>query len=258
MRFLHRVFATFTTLRGLRRLHEVATKALARTNPTAKSGFLAVPLVKVGHHLSLTKFIPTGGVVQMDTEALLNHRFMPNKLADRRAQGWVRKPGQGWVYDPEYKPAHAVKPVSREPAQQVVEVRGGGSKFQPGVSGNPAGRPKGSKNRNSNQLKQRLMENVEGILDAMVEQALAGDAQAAALVVNRVLPTLRPQTELVQFTLHVDQPISKQVEDVLLAISRGEIASDVGKKIIEAIQSLANVRAVEDLSKRIEALEAMR
>ena len=187
----------------------------------------------------------------MDTDALVNHRTMPNKLADRRAQGWVRKSGQGWVYDP----SHVVRPES---GQQVVEVWVGGSdtKFKPGESGNPAGRPKGSRNRNSNQLKQRLMENAEGILDAMVAQALAGDSAAAALVVNRVLPTLRPQSELVTFTLHVDQPISRQAEEVLLAISRGEVAPDVGKKVIEAIQSLAQVRAVEDLAQRIEALEA--
>lgn len=177
---------------------------------------------------------------------------MPNKLADRRAAGWVRKPGQGWVYGPDYQPVAIAKPP--EPAQQVVSVRAGGSdtKFKPGTSGNPAGRPKGSKNK----LKQKLLDNVDGILDAMVAQAMAGDAAAAALVVNRVLPTLRPQSELVTFTLHVDQPISNQVQDVLLAISKGEVAADVGKKIIETVMSLAQVRATEELAQRIEALEA--
>lgn len=195
----------------------------------------------------------------MDTDdkpQVSTYRPMPNRLVDRRAAGWVRKPGEGWVYDPDYQPTPVVKPVSPKPAQQVVSVRAGGSKFQPGVSGNPAGRPKGSKNRNSNQLKQRLMENVEGILDAMVAQALAGDAQAAALVVNRCLPTLRPQSELVTFVLDVDQSISKQVEQVLLATSRGEVAADVAKKIVETITSLANIRATEELARRIEALEA--
>jgi len=178
------------------------------------------------------------------------YRPMPNKLADRRAAGWVRKPGQGWCYDPDWKPAPV---VTTKPAEQVVSVRTSSrpTDFQPGKSGNPAGRPKGSKNK----LKQKLLDNVDGILDAMVAQAIAGDAAAAALVVNRVLPTLRPQSELVQFTLHVDQPISKQVEQVLLAISKGEVAADVGKKIIETITSLATVRATEELAQRIENLE---
>lgn len=198
---------------------------------------------------------PTSGEPEARPDGLKNWMPMPNKLADRRAAGWVRKPAQGWVYDPDYQPV--VSPLQTEPATKVVTVRAGGSeaKFQPGVSGNPAGRPKGSKNRNSNQLKQRLMENVEGILDRMVAQALAGDAQAAALVVNRVLPTLRPQSQLVQFTLDADQSTSKQVEQVLSAIAKGEVAADVGKKIMEAIATLAQVRAVEDLAKRIEVLE---
>ena len=170
-------------------------------------------------------------------EWLKNFTPMPNKLADR--------------------PKLVVTPKPPEPV--VVTVRPGNDhKFQPGVSGNPAGRPKGSKNRNSNQLKQRLMENVEGILDAMVTKAKEGDPQAAALVVNRVLPTLRSQTELVHFALNADQPVSKQVEQVLTAISKGEVAADVGKKIVEVVQSLAQVRAVEELTQRIEALEALR
>ena len=90
----------------------------------------------------------------------------------------------------------------------------------------------------------------------MIAQAMAGDAAAASLVVNRCVPTLRPQSELVTFVLDVDQSISRQCEQVLLAISRGEVAADVGKKIIETVMSLAQVRATEELAKRIEALEA--
>ncbi len=131
-------------------------------------------------------------------------------------------------------------------------MAGSDTKFKPGKSGNPSGRPKGSKNK----LKQQLIDNVGGILDAMVAKALEGDAAAAGLVVNRVLPTLRPQSELVQFVLDADQPISKQVEQVLTAISQGEVAADVGRKIVETIQSLAQVRAVEDLEQRIIQLEA--
>ena len=47
-----------------------------------------------------------------------------------------------------------------------------------------------------------------------------------------------------------DQSISKQVEQVLRAVSAGEIAPDVGQRIISAIQALAQVRAVEELEAR--------
>jgi hypothetical protein len=176
-----------------------------------------------------------------DTPPQFTHHPMPNKLADRRAQGWVKKPGQGWVYDPDHKP------------QQVAVVVGNGHKFQPGNTYGK-GRPKGSKTK----LKADLVNNVGEIMDVMVAKALEGDAQAAALVVNRVLPTLRPQSELVQFTLDADQTISKQIEQVLTAISKGEVAADVGKKIMECISTLSQVRMTEALEERIQALEDKR
>lgn len=169
-------------------------------------------------------------------EIMRTFKPMPNKLSDR----------------PKTPPV--VKPASPEqPAQQVFKARAGSNtKFMPGNNANPSGRPKGSKNK----LRQELIDNVGGILDVMIAKALEGDAAAAALVVNRVLPTLRPQSEMVQFVLNVDQPVSKQVAQVLTAISNGEVAPDVGKKIMEAISTLAQVRAVEELAQRIEALEA--
>ncbi|SEP49923.1 hypothetical protein SAMN02990966_07455 [Rhodospirillales bacterium URHD0017] len=122
-------------------------------------------------------------------------------------------------------------------------------------SPNPKGRPPGIRERKA-KITERLLDQAGAVIDVMLEKALEGDAAAAALVVNRVLPVLRPQSEKVTFTLNADASISKQVEQVLVAISQGEVAPDVGKKIIEAVQSLANVRAVEDLEQRIMMLEA--
>lgn len=155
------------------------------------------------------------------------------------------------------KQAEKTKPA-RAPVKAVVinpaDLRG--SRWQKGMpSPNPKGRPPGIKERKA-KVTEKLLDNVNGILDKMIQQALEGDSAAAALVVNRVLPVLRPQSEKVTFVLDADASISKQVEQVLAAIANGEVAPDVGKKIIEAVQSLASVRAIEDLEKRITELEA--
>lgn len=70
--------------------------------------------------------------------------------------------------------------------------------FQPGKSGNPKGRPKGSKNR-STELKEFLLKEAEGqlleslpkILDTLVKKAVDGDTQAAKLLLERILPAKR-------------------------------------------------------------------
>ncbi|MBY0321612.1 MAG: hypothetical protein K2X72_23015 [Reyranella sp.] len=169
-------------------------------------------------------------------------RMMPMLLKERVAAGFVKHGGR-WVHKDDLPPE-----------QQVVTVREGqgasDTRFKPGHVG--GGRPKGSKNK----LSQKLIDNVDGILDVMIGKAMEGDAAAATLVVNRVLPVLRPQSEKVQFVLNVDESISHQVGQVLAAIAKGEVAADVGKKIMESIMMLHQARAQEDIVKRIEALEA--
>jgi hypothetical protein len=70
-----------------------------------------------------------------------------------------------------------------------------------------------------------------------------------------VLPTLRPQSEKVEFVLDADAPISKQMEQVLLAVSKGEVAPDVGLKIVQVIQAQSQARVVEEMDKRLLILE---
>lgn len=59
--------------------------------------------------------------------------------------------------------------------------------FQPGQSGNPAGRPKGSCNRQLAMLR----EAVEKVLPLVVERALNGDEEAQKLILEKGLPKFR-------------------------------------------------------------------
>lgn len=59
--------------------------------------------------------------------------------------------------------------------------------FQPGQSGNPAGRPKGSVNRQLAMLR----EAVEKVLPLVVERAMNGDVDAQKLILERGLPKFK-------------------------------------------------------------------
>lgn len=128
-------------------------------------------------------------------------------------------------------------------------------KWKPGQSGNPAGKPKGITDKRSKLMRQ-IAEDAGDVLKAVLEKAKAGDPASAALVLSRVLPTLRAQSETVEFDFDPSLPIGRQVEQVLAAIAGGAVAPDVGKMIIDAISALSNVRATEELAERLAILEA--
>lgn len=123
-------------------------------------------------------------------------------------------------------------------------------------SPNPTGRPPGSTPQTK--LVQKMLENADGILDKLIEHALGGDTNAASLILSRIMPSIKAQAEKVQFPFDASAPVSQQVEMVLDAISEGHVAPDVGRQIIDAIASLASVRASEDLEARLIVLEDAR
>ncbi len=122
-------------------------------------------------------------------------------------------------------------------------------------SPNPRGRPPGITDRKA-KLNQRMLDDADGIVGAMIEKALDGDTGAASLVLGRVLPMVRPQAEKVQFPFDPLVPVAQQIEAVLAAVAAGAVAPDVGQLIIQSVKALADVRAVEELEQRIITLEA--
>lgn len=126
-----------------------------------------------------------------------------------------------------------------------------------GVSGNPRGRPPGRPDKRLLATEQMLQE-MRGIVSVLVAKALEGDSNSAAIVLSKVLPSVKAQAEKVQFDLNTDAPISEQVAQVLDAIATGAVAPDVGRLIIDSVARLSDVRMQETLEARIEALEAAR
>lgn len=128
-------------------------------------------------------------------------------------------------------------------------------KWVPGMkSPNSAGRPPGPSKQQK--LLRRMLDEANDVLDAVLERAKEGDPASAGLVLGRILPVLRAQSQTVTFDFDPSLPVGRQVEQVLAAIAAGQIAPDLGQQIISAIGTLSNVRATEELEQRIITLEA--
>lgn len=122
-------------------------------------------------------------------------------------------------------------------------------------SPNPKGRPKGIVDVRS-RITKALLDDAPAIARVVVDAALEGDLSAASLVLARCAPALKAEMHPVQFEFDPSASTARQIEQVLDGIATGSVSPDVGKQIIEAIGTLSNARAVEELEGRIVTLEA--
>jgi hypothetical protein len=98
--------------------------------------------------------------------------------------------------------------TSRSPEKTARLQRG--RPFKSGKSGNPLGRPKGSRNKTTVAVEALLEGDAEGIARKAVEKALEGDMAALRLCLERLLPPRRDRP--VTFEL----PNIENVNDVAL------------------------------------------
>ena len=126
------------------------------------------------------------------------------------------------------------------------------TRFKPGQSGNPAGRPKNS--GLSAQLRKAIADEAGEILQSVIEQAKSGDIQAAKLLLDRVLPPLKSEAQAVQLDLASGDLVAK-ANTIIEATGTGELAPDIAAQLIAAVATLAKVIEVNELEQRLETLE---
>lgn len=129
------------------------------------------------------------------------------------------------------------------------------AKFQPGISGNPNGRPLGSKN-SSTRMRERFAKEVPGVMRKVVAAALAGDMQAAKLVLDRVLPPLKAEAATVRLPGVAGAPLGERAMAILVAIVEGRLPPDVGADLLAAMASSVRVIELSLMAARVDALEA--
>lgn len=127
--------------------------------------------------------------------------------------------------------------------------------WKPGQSGNPKGRPPGT--GEVAKMRAAITGNVPAILESLTTAALAGDVQAARLLLERALPPIKPVEQSQPLSLP-DGTLTEQGRAVLASVASGELAPGQGAALLGAIGTLARVSEVDELARRIEALEGNR
>lgn len=142
-------------------------------------------------------------------------------------------------------------------AESENSARKQDTRFKPGQSGNPAGKPPGSRNKVTRAVEALLEGQHEALTKTAIDKALQGDTVALRLCLDRIAPPRKDAP--VSFTL---PPIKTAADTVtassslLEAVAAGEVTPDEAGRVMALLTSHKALVEAGDLERRIEALEA--
>jgi hypothetical protein len=128
--------------------------------------------------------------------------------------------------------------------------------FEKGESGNPAGRPRGSRNRATLLMQCLLADEAEAIGRKAIEMAKAGDLAAIRLCMDRLAPARKD--EPVAFEL---PPIEKPADivaataSIVAAVAAGELTPSQAAKLAKVIDVHVQALECKGFDERLTKLE---
>ena len=129
-----------------------------------------------------------------------------------------------------------------------------GGRFAPGNKASP-GRPPG---RGAvAEMRDALAADLGGIIDTVRAKAMAGDMQAARIILDRLVPSLRPVEIPTAVSMPAGATLAGQAQAVIEAAANGSLAAGQAAQIVTALGGVAKIIETTELLKRIEVLESL-
>jgi Family of unknown function (DUF5681) len=150
-----------------------------------------------------------------------------------------------------------IKP-SLAPAENTAKKQRG-RPFEPGKSGNPNGRPKGSRNKTTLAIEALLDGESEAITRTLLEKALEGDMTALRLCLERLLWPTRDRP--VAFDLPPVESAADAISassSVLAACAAGILSPGEAAQVMDLISTHVRMLAAGEIEARLSALEKER
>jgi hypothetical protein len=122
--------------------------------------------------------------------------------------------------------------------------------FTPGVSGNPAGKKPGTRNRTSRVAQKMMADDCEAVVRAVINAAKGGDMTAARLVLDRIAPPCRGRP------VRLDLPPIVSAADLVKALAA--VADAMARGVLSAEEAQAAAAVLEHHRKAVETLELER
>jgi hypothetical protein len=130
------------------------------------------------------------------------------------------------------------------------------TRWPKGVSGNPAGRPKGARHKYLVAIEALLDGEAEGLTRKAIELALAGDTTALRLCLERILPPRRDRPVAVELPpIEGVQDLTKATAAILEVVAAGEMTPAEAGEVAKLIEGHRKAIEMADLEERVRRLE---
>jgi hypothetical protein len=139
---------------------------------------------------------------------------------------------------------------------ETTTLRSERGQFAKGCSGNPAGRPKGSRNRAALLAEALLEGEAEALVRKLIEEALAGDRSLLKFCVQQILG--KPRAPAIELDLAPGQesdPLAV-LTAAIRAMAGGEINPAEAASVAKVASTLSRVRSAEATSRQKESAPA--
>ena len=125
-----------------------------------------------------------------------------------------------------------------------------------GTSGNPTGRPVGSRNKSTLFLEEVLDGESEAVIRKAIELALKGESTAMRLCMERIYPARKDRlVELCLPKITEPQQASAATASILEAVAQGCITPEEAELLARTVQIHVQIIETQDLARRVAELE---
>jgi Family of unknown function (DUF5681) len=131
------------------------------------------------------------------------------------------------------------------------------TQFRPGQSGNPAGRPKGARNKITVAIEALIDAASTDIATKAIELAKAGDATMIRALLDRAAPPRRDRH--IPFELPPMERAADAVKAaaaIAQAVADGELTPSEASELSDFVANYAKALEISDLEARLQRLEA--
>ena len=131
-----------------------------------------------------------------------------------------------------------------------------GKPFQKGMSGNPAGKPKGARHKATRAVEALLDGEAEALTRKAIEKALGGDTIALRLCLDRLCPPRKSRP--IKFDLPPSDgafDASKFFNMVMRSVADGEVTPDEAGEVAKLIEAQARIREMSEFEQRLKSVE---